>query len=159
MTPRELCEKIEAAARAQQEGLLDLCSVCPQRSFFLALVIKGLALRVFRIKARGKADLYIRCLAFDGDETTQVRRLDATGPPTERQVALASKLVRELLRLKRGVASAVYNLAQSCPRHTFDLYARPQADPTFVARFWVAKHRNVLGGDFADRSRHYFRAD
>jgi len=159
MTARDLCTTIAAAARAQEKGLLHLCSVCPQRRFFLALVINGVPLRVFRIKARGNDRLHIRCLPFDDQETTQILRRDEIGRPIQSQIALASKLLRELLRLKREASSAVYNLAQACPRHTFDLHALLQSDPTFLARFWIAHHRNVLGADFADGHRHYFRSD
>ncbi len=159
MTARELCDKIAATARDQEKGLLDLCSVCPQRRFFLALVVNGVPLRVFRLKARADDHLYIRCLAFDDQETTQMLRRDDIGPPAESQIALASKLLRELLRLKREVAGAVYNLVQACPQDTFDLYSQLRSEPTFIARFWAAKHWKVLGADFADGHRHYFRSD
>lgn len=163
MALNEICEKIKSALKDNEQGLRQLCAVCPRRSFFITLDVHGMELPAFRINARDEGGLDIRSLALGEEETTKILRSDTAAPPTERELTLACDMVRQVLKIEREVPKAIYNVAQSCPKHSFNLHCRVRGTRVFLAGFWPVPEERMLGAEFADRKYEdeyeSFRAD
>jgi len=163
MAVDEICEKIASVLTANEQGIRDLCTVCPRRSFLITLDMHGMELPAFRIKARQEGGLDIRSLALGEEETTRIVGSEGGASPTDQELTLACDLVREVLKLKREASQAVYNVAQSCPQHSFNLDGRLHGRRAFLARLWSITEQEMVGAEFADRKYEgeyeSFRAD